>query len=289
MKNTIKISESRLRGLIKESIYRIINENVNELNAYHGSYANFDKFKLNNDIRSSGEGSTSTPWGVYVTTKKDVANYYASAVSRKRNFDKELGMVKDKGWVYTVEIPDEKNYNYLVFSKNAETWAGQERAILYVLNKLVNSGAINRYEFGYLYKHIAPYKIDKNDKFIGNFNQNLSLVGNIKNNGVLNGVSNYWNTKRGMNRAWEGNIKSIARLYDLLAYFFADEHQCSTTEGRKLASEALYKSGFVGIKIPTGYYGHSSFFNEYNYVIFNPNDIKIISKEPTKEEISNKR
>jgi hypothetical protein len=289
MQQTIKISESRLRCLIKESIYRIINENVNELNAYHGSYANFDRFKLDNNTRSSGEGSTASPWGVYVTTKKDIAHYYASAVSRKRNFDRELGVVKNKGWVYTVEIPDENNYNYLTFGSGF----GQERQILHILNQLVTRGVIDRTTFGYLYKCVAPYKIPQNDKILNGFNNNLSLSGNIKNSGFVNGIKNYWNTKKGSLDTYQGNVKDIEQFYNLLGTTLLRRQGNNANDNaqmaNKLASEALYKAGFIGIKIPTGYYGHSSFFNEYNYVIFNPNDIKIISKEPPKEEISNKR
>jgi len=286
----MKISRDKLQNMIYESIYRhiVMSEGIDELNAYHGSYANFDRFKLDNNIRSSGEGSTASPWGVYVTSKKEVANYYASAVSRKNNYDKKLGVVKDKGWVYTIEIPDERNYNYLSFGSrfgDDGTSFGQERQILYILNQLVTRGVIDRTTFGYLYKCVAPYKIPQNDNALKGFNNNLSLSGNIKNSGFVNGIKNYWNTKKGSSDAYQGNIKDIEQFYNLLGATLL-RRQGNNTNGNtqmanKLASEALYKAGFIGIKIPTGYYGHSSYYGEYNYVIFNPNDIKIISKEPT--------
>lgn len=281
----MSISSKKLCDAICESIYHhlVISESIDELNAYHGSYTNFDRFKLDNNTRSSGEGSTATPWGVYVTSKKEIANYYSRTVSRKNNYDEKLGVVKDNGWVYTIEIPDEKNYNYLIFNSSFN----QERQILYILNQLVTRGVIDRYTFGYLYKCVAPYKISQNDNVLKGFNNNLSLGGNIKNGGFINGIKNYWNTKKGSSNVYQEDIKitNIAQFYNLLGATLlrkqGNNTNNSTSMGNRLASEALYKAGFVGIKIPTGYYGHSSYYGEYNYVIFNPNDIKIISKEPT--------
>jgi hypothetical protein len=286
----MKITRSELKDIICESIYRhlVMSEGIDELNAYHGSYTNFDRFKLDNDTRSSGEGSTCTPWGVYVTTKKEIANYYSRSVSRKRNYDEKLGIVKDNGWVYTIEIPDEKNYNYLTFGSrfgDNGTSFGQVRQILYILNQLVTRGVIDRTTFGYLYKCVGSYKIPKNDNILKGFNNNLSLSGNIKNSGFISGIKDYWNTKKGSSDAYQGDIKDIEQFYNLLGATLLRKQGSNTNNNtqmaNKLASEALYKAGFIGIKIPTGYYGHSSYYGEYNYVIFNPNDIKIISKEPT--------
>ena len=74
---------------------RIITECINEviahdLTLYHGTPYNFVSFQTTNI--GSGEGNQSFGYGLYLTSNKDVANYYAKILA------------KDKSYVYTVKI-----------------------------------------------------------------------------------------------------------------------------------------------------------------------------------------
>ena len=71
MNRRIKIKESTLRGMIKNSL----NEVMDELNLYHGTNADFDNFDF--AYLSSGWGQQAYGYGFYLTTSYDAAKDYA--------------------------------------------------------------------------------------------------------------------------------------------------------------------------------------------------------------------
>lgn len=91
MNRRIKIKESTLRGMIKNSL----NEVMDELNLYHGTNADFDHFDI--AYLSTGWGQQAHGYGFYLTTSYDVAKEYAYS-------DKT-------GQVMEVEVPDGKYLN----------------------------------------------------------------------------------------------------------------------------------------------------------------------------------
>ena len=68
----IFINMKKIDLLIKKAI----NETINELNLYHSSYANFNKFNHKKYL-SSGAGSQSFGWGTYLTDSYPIAKSYA--------------------------------------------------------------------------------------------------------------------------------------------------------------------------------------------------------------------
>ena len=79
-----------MRTLKEKDLKRIIAEAISELQAFHGSGADFDKFNHKKYL-SSGFGSQAFGWGTYVTTDITIANSYAETASRRNSFgDKSL-------------------------------------------------------------------------------------------------------------------------------------------------------------------------------------------------------
>ena len=96
-----KITEKQLRHIISECI----KTSLNELQAWHGSKANFNKF--DSKFIGSGTGLSTFGWGVYVTTSQETGQAYAQEV--EANGEKYL---------YTVDIPDDNGRNYINIQGN---------------------------------------------------------------------------------------------------------------------------------------------------------------------------
>lgn len=85
--------------IIKESISNILSEELcTNLTAFHGTPYDFIKFQ-NKNI-GSGEGNQSFGFGLYFTSNKDVAQYYALTIG------------KGKGTIYTVKITDGQFFDW---------------------------------------------------------------------------------------------------------------------------------------------------------------------------------
>ena len=74
-----------MRTLREKDLKRIIAEAISELQAFHGSGADFDKFNHKKYL-SSGFGSQAFGWGTYVTTDITIANSYAETASRRNSY-----------------------------------------------------------------------------------------------------------------------------------------------------------------------------------------------------------
>ena len=66
----MKLTEQDIRIMVSESVKKILKENVEtELQAWHGSAADFDAFDLN--FIGTGEGTQAYGYGIYVTGVKE--------------------------------------------------------------------------------------------------------------------------------------------------------------------------------------------------------------------------
>ena len=74
-----------MRTLREKDLKRIIAEAISELQAFHGSGADFNKFNHKKYL-SSGFGSQAFGWGTYVTTDITIANSYAETASRRKSY-----------------------------------------------------------------------------------------------------------------------------------------------------------------------------------------------------------
>lgn len=81
--------------LTESQISYIIGESVDELRAYHGSGANFDKFNHKKYL-SSGCGSQSFGWGSYVTDDVAIGKSYAEGGGSDVDIDFDGNDIKDE-------------------------------------------------------------------------------------------------------------------------------------------------------------------------------------------------
>lgn len=103
---TLKLNLSDIRRIAKS----LIRENVNnEMDAYHGTSANFDRFDPN--FMGSGEGAQMYGWGIYVTTNQQTGEHYADVAAGTNG--------KDEKYLYAVDIPDDNGKNYLNIEGNS--------------------------------------------------------------------------------------------------------------------------------------------------------------------------
>lgn len=77
------------------------------LKTYHGSGADFDRF--NHDYVGSGEGNQAYGWGTYVTEVEGIGRRYAMIDYRRDG--------SRNHFLYSVEIPDEKEGKYLPYGE----------------------------------------------------------------------------------------------------------------------------------------------------------------------------
>jgi len=67
---------------VKESMAKAPTKTKKQLNAYHGSPRDFDKFTT--EKMGTGEGNQAFGWGLYFTDLKSIANHYKTALSKKK-------------------------------------------------------------------------------------------------------------------------------------------------------------------------------------------------------------
>ena len=81
--------------LTESQIRYIIGESVDELMAYHGSGANFDKFNHKKYL-NSGCGSQSFGWGSYVTDDVAIGKSYAEGIGDNAELEFDGNDIKDE-------------------------------------------------------------------------------------------------------------------------------------------------------------------------------------------------
>ena len=83
LSETISISRNDIMEMVKKSVRRILKEsNLDELEAWHGTVADFMKFS--NSFAGTGEGSQVYGDGVYLTNVKDTGRWYAATIALKK-------------------------------------------------------------------------------------------------------------------------------------------------------------------------------------------------------------
>lgn len=89
----IQLTESDIKHIVLEAKRRILSEAIEELDLYHGTQADFDKFDL--AYLSSGFGQQAYGFGVYLTDNKECAREYSGG-----------------GMIYTTKVPDGPYLSY---------------------------------------------------------------------------------------------------------------------------------------------------------------------------------
>lgn len=230
--------ESVIREYIMENCYR-------EMNAWHGTDAEFDDFDIT--FLGKGEGSNEYGKGIYVSGSKSTGEHYIEIIRGKRmtqrgnelmrrkhdtdfndfmdNYDNEYDSIP--GYLYKVEIPDDNGTNYFNYAGNMNTDYAKNIFLNYCKKGLIRNGKYSDDRFSRL-----TDRINRDDK---------------------------WNNIR------TGRDFHIA-LYE---------------EGIDL-SDVLASAGYIGTKVPIGYlHGMKHGKGKMNYVIFNPSNIRIVSRKNT--------
>ena len=264
---------------------------VRFLRTYHGSGANFTEFDF--DHMGEGEGSQAFGWGGYVTNSKEIGkDYTRRAKSRKANhahFYANMGSLIANDW-----------YEYFVKTANSESL---EDAKEFVLKDLdieikVDENKLNRNEIPESKRAnmVANLKEEKRIReIIANTKKedlpkiasaNLYEVDIPEDNG-----SNYLE--------WEKTLteKQINAIRDALAkngvdissfekrgfkldlpfkYVYTTVLPTMMHYNPKDVSKFLSSLGFTGIKYPAGTIMGGAEEGDTNYVIFKPEDMKIV-------------
>lgn len=206
----MKITEKQLRHIIRN----VIKETVDEINLYHGTRADFDKFDV--AYLSTGWGQQAYGYGFYLTDCYEAAKNYSCG-----------------GKVMEVKVPDGK---YL----SDKRISPREKQV------------IARTFFKYYTEELDYGKVAYPDA-------------------------------QARNDFWQYEVSSILNCDDgtyvygtVASLLGSDEH----------ASNFLHdKCGYVGLKIRDRHSAGKK--KPITYVIFNPNDIKILRKNVIKENINN--
>lgn len=276
---------------------------VKFLRTYHGTGAKFDKFDLSHALE--GEGSETFGHGVYVTNSEKIGSEYAQrAKDKKATFGFEFvnpqsmsKLAQDMLRYYMYKHQDvakglENARKDLkdVIGKFPDTDYLQE--LNEILAKDDDSIAIpsNR-----AYRYDVDIPDDNGSNYLGwNESQNFPLekwyrLWEITHNGFseneyFNDGGARYNDDR-IERILQMKLESPENgmqklptlkgedLYRALEDFFNRERP---SYGAELASRALNEIGFVGIKYPAGMIHGGAKEGDYNYVIFDENNVNIV-------------
>ncbi len=271
------------------------------IRAYHGTGVSFDKFDLSHAFE--GEGSETFGHGVYVTNSKKIGDNYAQRAKDRKGkfgFDYKIDMSADAGQMLSHYI--NKNQDVDKGLENArqdlksalEMFPDDEtlKELSAILQKNNNEIAEASNE-AYLYDVDIPD--DNGENYLGwNESQNFPLEkwyrlweithhGFYENEYFKDGGANY--DKDRIERIIQMKLDSPENgmqklptlkgeeLYHALEDFFDRERPL---RGAKLASRALSEIGFVGIKYPAGMIHGGAVEGDYNYVIFDENNVNIV-------------
>jgi hypothetical protein len=249
----------KLSNVVYDKSNSII-ESVDEMQAWHGTDAVFDKFDL--AFLSKGEGSQEYGKGIYVTSSKSTGEHYVevirgvrmnakgteymqkkwnasddekeNAAQEYKNFLDNYDSIYDKlpGHLYKVDIPDDNGSNYFDY---AAPMTPDEAKNIFI--EFCKKGLIER----------GKYSDERYQRLINNVNNNPK-----------------WN-----------EIK-CGRDFQLALY----------DEGMFERFSAILESlGYIGVKVPVDYLGGMRYGKKMNYVIFDPKNIRILSR---KDMLTNK-
>lgn len=139
---------------LRKLISRILKESLNELDVFHGSGSNFNKFNHKKHL-SKGFGSQAFGWGSYFTDDESIANSYAQSAAKSeindRNGNNNIGSIVSK---YLTDWEEYKIWKLLTKNCRSNTfknliWSCQDKLkMLYsCLNYLNNPTKINLEKF----------------------------------------------------------------------------------------------------------------------------------------------
>lgn len=306
--NIYKVKRNKVDHIISEEINRYLQ---NEIRAYHGSGAGFDKFS--NSFNGTGEGSSSFGPGMYFTSSKQIGHDYAFQHGDKRLYfklksDKLAKWLPDNmvSYITTDILPhrivDDKLYLNIVdtIAKLQQTVTSKNKFIrlitLYVIKIMKNVGIWN-YHFDDDEDTCFPYQ-DKVDDLFEWLNDNVEennrylyqvelpddkyfLDWNgIADEGFINNCikyANYCSDKRAI-----GRFKKYLKEYDPHKITYGNVYKClenaffSESDSNFVWKCVMDKYGYKGLKYPAGQNFSTTHTKpgDINYTVLNNNDVK---------------
>jgi hypothetical protein len=299
------VFEDRLKKIIRESIKKVLLENTqNEIIAYHGTTADFDKFDLK--FINTGEKTQEYGNGVYVSGVESTGKMYAVVVNLKQNKD-SLKKSHDPNW-------DKYNkflgvISMLHFTKDSQVARDIKIAFMKRIDKTVSPKI--KQQFLDEYNKISGNVSDRSEMRIGrpvqtvkdflelklqykrlitqNLDRPLLYKVEIPDDGYID-----WNdtNQEFINKMFDLIVKATGcnlekkkfKTFGKMFFYLTGGYETEAPSGYSFADKEIIrhlfmKLGYKGIMMPTGNNmgGGGDGFG-MNYVIFNPDDVKILSK-----------
>jgi hypothetical protein len=290
LSETISISRNDIMEMVKKSIKRILKESdLNELEAWHGTTANFDRFDLS--FLGTGEGTQVYGYGVYLTDVYDTGKWYAISTAYDKNKGKNKSYRADdksiingmytllycvKNWD-TGNIPIEeikervtKNFNSKKRGKNETVAynyimnATSSEEIENIIVKLKNEAAEQYVRY--------VYQVDIPDGPYIDWNETDQTFINTIFEQISQNFDTSFITRRKFN--------NFGAMFEKLRGWKHPKDKDANTIGidQKDLSLFLYKLGYVGIKVRTGNKKGGD-GRGMNLIVFDDNLVKITKQE----------
>ena len=287
---TISISRADIMEMVKKSVRRILKEsNLDELEAWHGTTADFDRFDLS--FLGTGEGTQVYGYGVYLTDVYDTGKWYAISTAYDKNKGKNKSYRADdksiingmytllycvKNWD-TGNIPIEeikervtKNFNSKKRGKNETVAynyimnASSSEEIENIIVKLKNEAAEQYVRY--------VYQVDIPDGPYIDWNETDQTFINTIFEQISQNFDTSFITRRKFN--------NFGVMFEKLRGWKHPKDKDANTIGidQKDLSLFLYKLGYVGIKVRTGNKKGGD-GRGMNLIVFDDNLVKITKQE----------
>jgi hypothetical protein len=283
----VKFTETDIMEMTRRAVERILSENVqNELESWHGSAADFDKFDLS--FIGTGEGTQAYGYGVYVTGVEDTGRMYAVVAAYNGNVktNKSAESLKQyKRFVSALksvlkEIRKKIGNNPSEFIPFAIDKISKVKGVTPEMIDMVRS-ADSIWKMRQLFIRFQTmatrsfsrflYRLEIPDEGYIDWNStDTNLISRIYEEFKKNFDVRHVNLKK---------VQTFGDLYSQLRGWSKLSHEAKRTViPQKQISLFLSKLGYTGIRVPIGnMHGGDNIGN--NYVIFDANDIKIENKE----------
>ena len=289
---TISISRADIMEMVKKSVRRILKEsNLDELQAWHGTVADFMRFS--NSFAGSGEGSQVYGDGVYLTNVKDTGRWYAATIALKKatkgsNEIKTLIGYLNKVThrfdllkkITTENFPKikqeilEKLYAEMEAASKPDTKVKYEHLIKIV--EPLNASELKNLSVDLTHQAAKDYKryvltVEAPDTgYIDWTNNNRQFLQDI-----FNKISQKFDTSH----VDFNKVKCFGDMFEKLRGWI-NKRESDTREiiPQKQLSLFLSQLGYTGIRVPTGFKRGGDGRGE-NLIIFNADDVRIVKRE----------
>lgn len=292
LNETISISRADIMEMVKKSVKRILKEsNLDELEAWHGTVADFMKFS--NSFAGTGEGSQVYGDGVYLTNVKDTGRWYAATIALKRATKGSNELKTMIGYLKNA------SFKFDLFNEMTPENFMKKRQILLnnlqsAMEKAATLGTKSKYER--LIQMVEPLNLEE----LKNFSINLThkAAQNYKryvltveapdtgyidwtnnNRQFLKDIFNKISQKFDTSHVDFNKVKNFGDMFEKLrGWVHKQQFQQGEIIPQKELSLYLNQLGYTGIRVPTGF-KHGGDGRGENLIIFDANDVKIVKKE----------